>query len=915
MKRFRLIACMLLVVFVAVMALSACKGTNDKTGDNTITDNTPGTGDETGDNTGEQGNPQDNTGDNTQDNTGDNNGDDTGDDTPAGEVYTLPLVDGYNQLSMYWTYPGGVDLETTDVWMWWDGKEGSGYLMHKDAYGAKVVVNVPADVEQVGFIVRRDCSAAGGSSWGTATKDYEQDRYAVITGRETHIYLKTGDGNQYKSEDGGKTLEQIKLFTIANLTGMNTVQYSLTPAVKLTNLSQVKVYEGEKEIEVSKVSSLNNTVTTGVVTLASDLDISKAYRMEIEGYGSKAIVPLGIFGTQAFADAYNYDGDDLGAVLNGDSTTFKVWAPTASAVVLNLFAAGNGGEAQAQYDMEKGEKGVWHYTAPVGHGTYYTYTVTTSVGTQEAVDPYAKAVGVNGNRGMVVDLARTNPTGWESETYADNIEHYTDAIIWEVHVRDFSNKIADSQYKGKYLAFTERGLTNASGVSVGVDYLVDLGITHVHIMPAYDYATVDEASSDPQYNWGYDPKNYNVPEGSYSTDPYHGEVRINEFKQMVQALHAAGLAVVMDVVYNHTYDANSNFNKIVPYYYYRYTATGANSSASGCGNDTASERYMFSKFMADSVAYWTTEYKVDGFRFDLMGLHNVASMQAVEQAVHAINPKAIIYGEGWTMGSTVDGSAQANQTNIKQITATEGAAGAIAVFNDVIRDGLKGSVFNAASTGYISGNASNDVLAKLQFALKGSKTSGQGWTVQNAGVINYISCHDNLTLWDKLLASCPNAAQDDMLAMQRLGAAIVFAAPGTPFMQAGEEMLRTKGGDENSYKSPDAVNNLDWDALVPGSDAYQMVQYYKALIALRKGSAILRAQTGVAVTVKSVGTAGAMTVSFDNHSGHEMVLLLNPTTASVDMTLSATYNVLLGDGETASGTVAVPARSAIILEK
>ena len=407
------------------------------------------------------------------------------------------------------------------------------------------------------------------------------------------------------------------------------------------------------------------------------MDISKNYRVVIEGYGEKPVVPTKIFDSDYFIDNYTYDGDDLGAVINGNTTTFKVWAPTASKVVLNLFSAGNGGEAYKNVEMTKGDKGVWSHTENCGHGTYYTYSVTTSVGTQEAVDPYAKAAGLNGNRGMVVDLAKTNPTAWKQDNFSTGIDSYSDAIIWEVHVRDFSNKIASSQYKGKYLAFTEKGLVNEFGQPIGIDYLVELGITHVHLLPVYDYQTVDEANPDSQFNWGYDPKNYNVPEGSYSTNPYDGAVRIMEYKQMVQALHEAGIGVIMDVVYNHTYDANSSFNKIVPYYYYRYTATGANSSASGCGNDTASERYMFGKFMVDSVSYWIEEYDLDGFRFDLMGLHDLQTMQEVESAVHNVDPEALIYGEGWTMGSTITGEAQANQGNISKITATNNAIGTV----------------------------------------------------------------------------------------------------------------------------------------------------------------------------------------------------------------------------------------------
>ena len=821
---------------------------------------------------------------------------------PQGE-YTIPMEEGYNQITFYWSYPG--TIENCDVWVWWDGKEGSGYVLHECDYGAKAVINVPEGIEQVGFIVRRDCSEPGGTAWGDATKDYSEDRFAVIEGDETFIWLKTGDAAQYTSNDGGETLTQIKKFTLAGMESEHTIRYSLTPKVAITSYKQVKVYEGDKELTVVDISSFGNEVVGGVIEVDETLDLSKNYRIEIEGYGEKAVVPTKIFDSKYFADTYHYDGDDLGAVINGDKTTFKVWAPTASKVLLNLFTAGHGVDAYKTVEMVKGEKGVWSHTEACGHGTYYTYTVTTSVGTQEAVDPYAKAAGVNGNRGMVVDLSLTNPAGWDSDALAGTpISSYSEAVIWEVHVRDFSNKISGSQYKGKYLAFTEKGLTNEHGQPVGLDYLIALGITHVHLLPVYDYATVDESNPDSQFNWGYDPKNYNVPEGGYSTDPFNGEVRIKEFKEMVQALHAAGIGVVMDVVYNHTYDANSSFNKIVPYYYYRYTSTGANSSASGCGNDTASERYMFGKFMVDSTSYWVDEYNLDGLRFDLMGLHDLQTMQEVESAVHTINPNAIIYGEGWTMGSTIDGSAQANQTNISKIVPTGDAIGGIAVFNDVIRDGLKGSVFTTTAAGYINGNG-NGMLDNVIFGIKGGQGTGFGWTVKNNMVINYMSAHDNNTLWDKLILSAPNATDDERNQMNNLGAAINMISKGTPFWQAGEEMLRTKpdgngGYDHNSYKSSDAVNNIDWSVLDGESRQYQTMVYYKGLIEMRKAFAIFT--TGnTAVYVEKLAN-GAAVITFDNHMGGKALVVINPGNTELNYTLTGEWN-LVGTSDQAGSEV------------
>ena len=830
---------------------------------------------------------------------GDDDDDDDGGFT--GPEYELPMEEGMNQITFYINFKG--DTSDCDMWIWWDGKEGSGYLMHPCAYGAKVVVNVPEGITQVGFIVRKDCSEPGGNAWGNATKDVEVDRFAVIEGDETFVWLKSGDQNQYISSDGGKTLEIRKSFTMAGMVSFNQVKYTINPRKRIESLDQVKLYDGDREIEITNLSSLNNSVISGTLTVAETLDLTKTYVLEIEDYGQKAVMPTDIFDSEEFIENYTYDGDDLGAYVHGDSTVFKLWAPTASKVVLNLFTAGDGGEAFKKIEMTKVDKGVWEHTeAGVGHGTYYTYSVTTAMGTQEAVDPYAKSAGVNGNRGMVLDFDLTDPTGFGLDTYVNSIDSYTDAIIWEVHVRDFSNKIATSQYKGKYMAFTETGLTNSHGISVGVDYVKNLGITHVHLLPVYDYQTVDEANPDSGFNWGYDPKNYNVPEGSYSTDPFNGEVRVNEFKQMVMGLHNQGLGVVMDVVYNHTYDGNSSLNKIVPYYYYRYTASGENSNGSGCGNETASNRYMFSKFMVDSVVYWATEYHVDGFRFDLMALHDIETMQKIEQALHAINPNAIIYGEGWTGGtSALSGNKQATQANIKQITVSDGAAGGVAVFNDVIRDGLKGSVFEHTGKGYINGAATSINLSKVKFGIRGGTApSPSGWTVNNAAIINYVSAHDNHTLWDKLEISCPENTVEERLAMNRLAAAVVMLSQGTPFMQAGEEMLRTKGGDENSYKSPDSVNNIDWESLTPDSEAYKMYQYYQGLIAVRKASDALTANGGVEITFVDL-PGYALAVKFVGANGEEIVAVINPTSSAVSYGVEGEYTIY-AQGDTASAT-------------
>ena len=843
--------------------------------------------------------------------------------------------DGYNLITFYWNNPM-TDMNKCDLWAWWDNGGGAVIMWEKCEYGGRVTLSVPDDITEVGFIPRKNCTTPGDdSSWGYAEKDCgPDDLFATIEGEETFIYLRGGknDANQYHSYDGGKTLEVIEKFNIAGIIDRNTIEYYITPATKLSRTSQVKVMDGDKELAVTKVTNLNKASNTGKITVDADLDIDKTYTLIIEGFGEKTVVPTEIFDTDWFAENYHYDGDDLGSTINGDGTvTFKVWAPTASEVALNLYKTGakdEFSEDDKSFEMIKGDKGVWSYTTEAGHGTYYTYSVTTAVGTQEAVDPYVKAAGVNGDRGMVVDLSLTNPEGWdEDRSFNTGIDSYSDAIIWEIHIRDFSNTIENSQYKGKYLAFTEQGLVNEHGIPVGIDYLKNLGVNFVHLLPSYDYATVKEEDPDSGFNWGYDPKNYNVPEGSYSTDPFNGEVRIKEYKQMVMALHEAGIGVIMDVVYNHTYDKNASFNKIVPYYYYRYKANGANSSGSGCGNDTASERYMYGKFMVESVSYWIEEYNLDGFRFDLMGLHDMATMQKVETAVHTIDPQAVLYGEGWEMMvNQYNAAVSANAGNIAKITASNGAIGAIAAFNDTMRVGLKGES-DDASKGYISGGASNFFRAKVLFGVNGGvgASAGSWWKVNDAMVVNYLSAHDNSTLWDKLAISNKNDSVETRLQMNRLGATILYVSKGIVFYQAGEEMLRSKpnakdpnGYDRNSYRSSDEVNNLKWDTLKEGSNEYNMMLYYSGLSAIRRSFDIFTAKNTSFKAYTHNDNLG-FNIIIDDGNGGKAVVVVNPQANSINFTLDGTYH-LICDGKTAgtsslgtrSGSISVPAYTAYI---
>lgn len=557
------------------------------------------------------------------------------------------------------------------------------------------------------------------------------------------------------------------------------------------------------------------------------------------------------FSTREFEEANSYQGDDLGAVWAKEATRFRVWAPTAEQVVLKLYRTGNEEDLIQCVPLDKDTYGTWVVSLDGDwNGTYYTYAVTVDGETREAVDPYARAVGVNGNRGMVVDLLSTNPPGFVKEQKPPFV-NAVDAVIYELHIRDFSaDPNSGMSQKGKYLAFTEIGTRNSFGDPTGIDYLKTLGITHVHLMPAFDYSTVDETKlSEPQYNWGYDPKNFNVPEGSYSSDPYHGEIRVMEFKRMVQALHENGIRVVMDVVYNHTTEnVESNFNRIVPGYYYRLASDGSFSNASGCGSETASERVMMRKFIIDSVLYWRKEYHIDGFRFDLMGIHDIYTMNELRRVLNETEPGMLVYGEGWTGGlSPLPDWERALKVNIKNMDT------GIAVFNDNLRDGVKGSVFSGSERGFVGCREGMEDTIKFGVvaATQHDKIdywrvlySNAPWAAEPTQCVNYTSAHDNLTLWDKLNLSGMSESREDLIRMNLLAAAIILTCQGIPFIQAGEEFLRSKPLDEekkiyegNSYRSPDSINSLKWDMSTVNR---QVVDYYKGLIAFRRAHGALR---------------------------------------------------------------------------
>jgi pullulanase len=554
-----------------------------------------------------------------------------------------------------------------------------------------------------------------------------------------------------------------------------------------------------------------------------------------------------LFAQSAFNNYPVYTGTDLGLTYTPTHSIFKIWSPTALAAELLLYTNDEEANAYITITLKKQANGIW-YTKQLKNlkEKFYAFRVNINGQWSNAVpDPYAKAANTNGKRAMVIDLHTTNPIGWNKDKSPlfsiNNIA--TDAIIYELHIRDASiHPNSGIKNKGKFLGLVETGTKNENGLSTGLDHLKQLGVTHVHLLPFFDYNSVDESKPEKiQYNWGYDPVNYNIPEGSYSTNPANGAVRIKELKQMIAAFHKSGLSVVMDVVYNHVADAAaSNFNQLVPGYYFRQNKNGGFSNATACGNETASERPMMRKFMLESLLYWVNEYHIDGFRFDLMGVHDIETMNIISAALHKIKPNILLYGEGWTAGeSPLPEALRAVKKNAAKLNG-------IAVFSDDIRDAIKGSVFDINDRGFVSNKPGMEPSIKFgivaasnhpQVAMDKVNYSKDGYAKAPDNVITYCECHDNNVLWDKLKLSCTNATKDELIKMHQLALTIVLTSQGTTFLHAGTEFLRTKNGIENSYNAGDSINQIDWHLKTVNNTVFK---YVANLIKIRKAHPAFR---------------------------------------------------------------------------
>lgn len=619
------------------------------------------------------------------------------------------------------------------------------------------------------------------------------------------------------------------------------------------------------------------------------------------------------------------------------ATRFSVWAPTADEVLLKLYESGIDGSVLDSIPMKAGKEGVWQVEKKGDlNGQFYTFNVKVNgqwLGETPGI--MAKAVGVNGRRGAILDLSATNPEGWEQDVRPE-LKGDADVIIYEVHHRDFSvDPSSGIEHKGKYLAMTEEGTKNPKGDATGIDHLKQLGVTHVHLLPSYDYASVDETALDENvYNWGYDPQNYNVPDGSYSTNPYEPAVRINEFKQMVQALHRAGIRVVLDVVYNHTFNTEeSNFERTAPGYFYRHHADGTFADGSGCGNETASDRAMMRKFMVESVLHWAKEYHIDGFRFDLMGIHDLGTMNEIRKALDEVDPTIFIYGEGWAASQPqMENDSLAMKANTHLMPR-------IAAFSDEIRDGLRGQWSDNSKGAFLVGLPGNEESVK--FGIVGAIAHPQvnnelvnyskaPWAAQPTQMISYVSCHDDMCLVDRLKATTPkNISQAELARLDKLAQTAVFTSQGVPFIYAGEEVMRDKKGVHNSYNSPDDINQIDWNRKTTNKDVFD---YYCGLIALRKAHPAFRMGDAELVrkNLEFLPVSGDNVVAFrlkDHANGDEwedIVVILNGNKKAASVAIPAgNYTVVCKDGkinpkgmgQVTGETVAVAAQSALIIYK
>ena len=778
-------------------------------------------------------------------------------------------------IKLHYNRPDG-DYNNWNAWMWTLTKGGRDYpftQIEQDRVAAMVVDGYTTTL--INFIVRK-------GQWEAQEFAERQIDVSTVLSGTVHCYVTAGVA-EVKVLMGDDVVLANKLLSCELDYDCSVIR--VKTSMDVTDLASFKIFDDLGEDSQIEIVGISGQAGEYVLSLNKALDLVYLYRYRVTfgGYDYN-IQTTTIYASKSFSEEFTYTGDDLGAVWSKKKTAFKLWAPTAENVEIALYRSGTAGtnDLIKTVLMSRKDQGVW--AADVSgdlNGVYYTYLVKVNGEQVEAVDPYARTTGVNGNRGMIIDLESTDPEGWSKDKNPNPLKSYTDAILYELHVRDFSideNSGISEANRGKFMAFTEKGTKTLNGTPTGLDYLKSLGITHLHLLPIYDYGSVDESRLDvAQFNWGYDPVNYNAPEGSYSTDPFNGEVRVAELKKAVKSLHDSGISVVMDVVYNHVFEAgNFCFNKIVPGYFSRSNPDGSNSNGSGCGNDTASERPMVRKFIVDSIVYWQDQYHLDGFRFDLVGLLDSTTINALVDAVHVNHPDVIFYGEGWTMNTAVEpGNFMATQLNATKTPE-------FAYFSDTIRDLLAGR--NGETLGFVSGLKGKEEPLAHCFA------AATSWCPGPTQTVNYASCHDNYTLVDKLSISKTDVSFDDLVRMNLLAATIYMTAQGIPFIHAGEEFLRSKLDEngkriENSYNSSDFVNKIRWEILEQADNA-SVIDYYRGLISFRKAHPALRLATAaeVAKNVTYKWITNELVLfeikgdCVENEPAESMVVIFNATT-------------------------------------
>ncbi|EIT86495.1 pullulanase, type I [Fictibacillus macauensis ZFHKF-1] len=810
---------------------------------------------------------------------------------PDGEYRETPAYKNIDVTVHYNRYDGQYD--GWNLWAWPEHGKGKAIpFTEKDAFGkvAKMKWNDLQNVHKVGMILRKSVK---GNEW--EQKEFG-DRFITRFQEDGSAEVWIAQGQERVFYDASDLDISPKIIS-SNIDSFHrmTVETNIPFDTEKHGLSL------SGKVRIQKVVPVNGQKVTNKVYVYTkkEWDLTKTYKISKKNFGTAKASIGKVVRSKAFDQRFFYKGKDLGNTYSKKKTSFKLWAPTAAQAELIMYDHWNDKKGHVR-KMKRGEHGTWKAEVKGNQaGRYYTYKVNVAGGSNEAVDPYAKAVSVNGDKGAIIDIAKTNPTHFTKRMPSFSPQK---AVIYELHVRDASiHPKSGIKHKGKYLGVAQENTTGPKGVKTGLNHIKDLGVTHVQLLPIYDYQTVDETKlTKPQYNWGYDPKNYNAPEGSYSTNPYKPAVRIKELKTMVKGLHHNNMRVIMDVVYNHMFSAQqSSFHKLVPGYYFRYNEDGTLSNGTGVGNDTASERKMMSKFIVDSVSYWAKEYNLDGFRFDLMGILDVKTMNAVRKSLNKIDPSIIVLGEGWDLNTPLDPNVKANQKNAKKMEN-------IAHFNDQLRDGLKGSVFENVDKGFVNGQSHKEAAIKEGIKAGIDYPSSIASYQQPTQVISYVEAHDNLTLWDKLTLTNPTASVTERKQMHKLASSIVLTSEGISFIHAGQEFMRTKDGDHNSYKSSDAVNQLDWQR------AYEFQaenNYVKGLIALRKTQPLLTLSTAKAIR-KSVSfiqaPANTVVYSLRGENQKDLLVIHNANRQAVTVTLptKGTWRVLVDGKQAGTKTLA-----------